>query len=35
MENEIVKLISRYLKLTSEEANAFAECIPIGYSGAS
>lgn len=29
MENEIVKLISRYLELTSEEASAFAECIPI------
>lgn len=29
MENEIVKLISRYLELTNEEANAFAECIPI------
>lgn len=29
MENEIVKLISRYLELTNEEASAFAECIPI------
>jgi len=29
MENEIVKLISRYLSLTAEEAAAFAECIPI------
>jgi len=29
MENEIVKLISRYLELTNQEANAFAECIPI------
>lgn len=29
MENEIVKLISRYLSLTAEEASAFAECIPI------
>mgnify|MGYP003644397605 CR=1 FL=1 len=29
MENEIVRLISRYLELTNEEASAFAECIPI------
>ena len=29
MENEIVKLISRYLDLSNEEASAFAECIPI------
>jgi len=29
MENEIVKLISRYLEFTDEEAFAFAECIPI------
>lgn len=29
MENEIVKLISRYLTLNDEEANAFAKCIPI------
>lgn len=29
MENEIVKLISRYLELTNEDASAFAECIPI------
>jgi CRP-like cAMP-binding protein len=29
MKNEIVKLISRYLVLTSQEASAFAECIPI------
>lgn len=29
MENEIVKLISRYLQLTNEEAFVFAECIPI------
>lgn len=29
MENEIVKLVSRYLKLTNEEALTFAECIPI------
>jgi CRP-like cAMP-binding protein len=29
MENEIVKLISRFLELTSEEASAFAEYIPI------
>lgn len=29
MENEIVKLISRYLSLTDDEASAFAECIPI------
>lgn len=29
MENEIVKLISRYLELTDEEASAFKECIPI------
>jgi CRP-like cAMP-binding protein len=29
MENEIVKLISRYLELTNEEASSFAECIPI------
>lgn len=29
MENEIVKLISRYLVLTNGEAQAFAECIPI------
>ncbi|WP_417237113.1 Crp/Fnr family transcriptional regulator [Bizionia paragorgiae] len=29
MENEIVRLISRYLELTNEEALAFAECIPI------
>lgn len=29
MDNEIVKLISRYLELTSEEASAFADCIPI------
>lgn len=29
MENEIVKLISRHLELTNEEAAAFAECIPI------
>jgi CRP-like cAMP-binding protein len=29
MENEIVKLISRHLELTSEEASTFAECIPI------
>lgn len=29
MENEIAKLISRYLELTDEEASAFAECIPV------
>lgn len=29
MKNEIVNLISRYLELSSEEALAFAECIPI------
>lgn len=29
MENEIVKLISRYLKLTNEEESVFTECIPI------
>ena len=29
MENEIVKLISRYVELAKEEAVAFAECIPI------
>lgn len=29
MENEIIKLISRYLELTSEEESAFTECIPI------
>lgn len=29
MENEIVTLISRYLSLTTEEASAIAECIPI------
>ncbi|OWW24473.1 cyclic nucleotide-binding protein [Zobellia sp. OII3] len=29
MENEIVKLISRFLELIDEEAQAFAECIPI------
>lgn len=29
MDNEIVKLISRYLDLSDDEATAFAECIPI------
>jgi len=29
MENEIVKLISRFLTLNEEESNAFIECIPI------
>lgn len=29
MDNEIVKLISRYLDLSNDEATAFAECIPI------
>ena len=29
MENEIVQLISRFIQLNPEEANAFAECIPI------
>lgn len=29
MQNEIVKLISRYLDLSNDEATAFAECIPI------
>lgn len=29
MENEVVTLISRFLKLTDAEASAFAECIPI------
>lgn len=29
MENEIVKLISRYLTLNKDESEAFAECIPI------
>jgi CRP-like cAMP-binding protein len=29
VENEIVRLISRFLELTDEEAKAFAECIPI------
>ncbi|GGK34309.1 cyclic nucleotide-binding protein [Yeosuana aromativorans] len=29
MQNEIVKLISRYLELSDEEAFAFSECIPI------
>lgn len=29
MENDIVKLISRYLTLTAEECQAFTDCIPI------
>lgn len=29
MDNEIVKLISRYIDLSNDEATAFAECIPI------
>lgn len=29
MENDIVKLISRFLTLTEEESKAFKECIPI------
>lgn len=29
MENKIVQLISRFLELTTDEADAFAECIPI------
>jgi len=29
MENEIVKLISRFISLNDEESKAFAECIPI------
>ncbi|WP_282053419.1 Crp/Fnr family transcriptional regulator [Maribacter luteus] len=29
MENDIVKLISRFLTLTEEESTAFVECIPI------
>ncbi|MFD2824655.1 Crp/Fnr family transcriptional regulator [Lacinutrix iliipiscaria] len=29
MENDIVKLISRYLSLNDEESKAFTECIPI------
>lgn len=29
MQNEIVKLISRYLDLSNDEATAFTECIPI------
>ncbi|WP_417197451.1 Crp/Fnr family transcriptional regulator [Bizionia sp.] len=29
MENELVQLISRFIKLNTEEANAFTECIPI------